>query len=119
MQKRQSNQKNRKPGGGRRRKPTLETRKDDYIYFDDGSVVETLPGVTFKIKVKRALKNQIESEAPETDNSIQIVCSLRAKLIKKRVMIIKGDTVVVEVNPTDMYYDEADQILKGIIIQRK
>jgi hypothetical protein len=40
-------------------------------------------------------------------------------LIKRRVIVIKGDNVIVEVNPEDMYYDVENNILKGTIIRRK
>ncbi len=89
-------------------------RKEEYIYFEDAVVVETLPGATFKVRVKRP------SKVPDTNaDDIFIVCNLKTILIKKRVLIIKGDHVVIEVNPVDMYYDEESKALKGIIIQRK
>lgn len=102
--------------GGKRRRRTIQIdeRKEDFIYFEDGVVTETLPGTNFKVKVKRG-PDESGNQLPP----IEIVCGLKAILIKRRVMIIKGDTVVVEVNPMDMYHDLDSNILKGTIIQRK
>lgn len=100
-----------------RRKRSREPRKEDHIYFENGSVIEALPSAQFKVKVKRLTKDKNTGENVELE-PIVLVCHLKAKLIKRRVMIIKGDTVVVEVNPTDMYFDEDQNILKGFIIER-
>ena len=83
------------------------------MYFDNGIVVETLPGTVFKIKVDRSSK---DGEAVEP---IFIICKLKTKLIKRRVLIIKGDKVVIEVNPEDMSYNSESNLLKGTIIERK
>jgi translation initiation factor IF-1 len=65
----------------------------------------------------------IATEIKEVSNKekppIIIICKLKTKLIKKRVMVVKGDRVVVEVNPEDMYFNEEMTHLKGIIIERK
>jgi translation initiation factor IF-1 len=106
------NNKNSKPNH-RRRVRKQESRKEDYIYFDFGEIVETMPGVTFKVKVIRKSLDK-DKELPP----IFIVCNLKAKLIKRRVMMIKGDRVTVEVNPEDMYFNQDENILKGTIIER-
>ncbi len=100
-----------------RRKRRSEPRKEDHIYFENGLVVETLPGTTFKVKVPIEGKKD-QAEISEEERFIQIICHLKTKLIKRKVLIIKGDNVVVEVNPEDMYHDEINKILKGTIIER-
>lgn len=97
----------------RRRNQHSDNRKEDFIYFENGIVVESLPGTTFRVKIDR--QGEEGNELPP----IVLVCSLKTKLIKRRILVIKGDTVVVEVNPADMYYDEENNILKGIIVERK
>jgi translation initiation factor IF-1 len=99
-------------GGRRRRSNTDVERKEDFLYFDSGVVVECLPGTTFKVKVAR---KKLDVELPP----IFIVCSLKAMMIKRRVMIIRGDVVTVEISPSDMYYGDSKEILKGQIIERK
>jgi translation initiation factor IF-1 len=74
------------------------------IYFE-GKIVETYPGTVFGVEVSR--KNDL---AP-----LMVKCSLKSLLIKKRVRIIKGDKVRVEINPEDMGNGET---LKGIIVER-
>jgi translation initiation factor IF-1 len=95
------------------KKSFRESRKQDLIYFDDAVVIETLPGTQFKLKVELQNNNPENPKPP-----IQLIASLKTKLIKKKVLIIKGDRVTVEVNPTDMYFDEETKILKGLIIER-
>jgi translation initiation factor IF-1 len=97
----------------RRRNQHSESRKEDFIYFENGLVTESLPGTAFRVKIER------KAEAGSELDPIVLVCSLKTKLIKRRILIIKGDTVVVEVNPADMYQDEENNILKGIIVERK
>jgi len=97
----------------RRRVRRLENRKEDYIYFDNAEIVETMPGVMFKVKVTRKSLDK-DKELPP----IFIICNLKAKLIKRRVMMIKGDRVTVEVIPSDMYFSQEENILKGTIIER-
>lgn len=102
--------------GHRRRKKSFDdSRREEFIYFEDGIITEALPGTSFRVKVKR------KSQDPNIELSdIQLVCALKSKLIKRRVRVIKGDSVVVEVNPGDMYYNLNDTTtLKGTIIQRK
>lgn|GEM_PF-3253499 len=102
-------------GQRRNRSSFDDSRKEDFIYFEDAVITEALPGTSFRVKVKRT------SQDPNVVlPDIQLVCSLKSKLIKRRVRVIKGDSVVVEVNPEDMYYNLNDtSILKGAIIQRK
>jgi len=110
------NKRNTKPSPRRRRKSSFDdSRKEEFIYFEDGVITEALPGTNFRVKVKRV------SQDPNIELAdIQLVCALKSKLIKRRVKVIKGDSVVVEVNPADMYYNVNDTTtLKGTIIQRK
>lgn len=97
----------------RRRSFTPISKDENFIYFDEAEVVETLPGVTFKVKVKRELDKDKEL------SPIYLVCGLKPILIKRRVLIIRGDRVRVVVNPLDMYFDEEKAILKGTIFERK
>lgn len=102
-----------KRGGFRKRRPEYGTAKDEnLIYFEQAEVIETLPGATFKVRVKREVDKDKEL------TPILIVCNLKTKLIKRRVLIIKGDQVRVSVNPIDMYFDETQNILKGTIYER-
>ena len=98
----------------KKRRPQIEERKDDFMYFDNGVVTETLPGTSFKIKVTRESADETKTIPP-----IILICNLKTMLIKRRVIVIKGDNVIVEVNPEDMYYDVENNLLKGTIIRRK
>jgi translation initiation factor IF-1 len=63
----------------------------DKIYFD-GVVVETLPGVRFKVKIDR------------TRDLEPLILECNTKTIfklRKNLQIIKGDTVTVELDPSD------------------
>lgn len=86
----------------RRTKKQL-TLKEDKIYFD-GKVIETFPGTQFGIEIKR------RNELPP----LIVKCSLKSTLIKRRVMVIKGDEVKVEINPEEM----ANTPIKGTIVER-
>jgi hypothetical protein len=99
----------------RRKRSQIKTRNDSYIYFDNATVVDTLPGTMFKVKV--VLPN-IDSNSRE-ENCIYVVARLWTKFIKMRLIFIKGDTVDLEVDPEDMYFDEETKVLKGVIIARK
>jgi translation initiation factor IF-1 len=99
--------------GSKKRGRKVHKRKENCIYFDtDAIVFETLPGAKFKVKVAR--KSKIEGEKLEP---IQIICNLRTQM-KNKVTIVKGDSVLVEVDPTDMYFDDTSTILKGTIVER-
>jgi translation initiation factor IF-1 len=74
--------------------------KDNMIYFE-GKVVETLPGVRFVVRIER----------PNGREPLEITCSTKTSLIKSRVKIIKGDSVVVELDPNDL--------TQGTIVERK
>ena len=67
-------------------------RKPDMIYFE-GVVIETLPGVKFKVKVDRGEKLE----------PLIIPVDLRTFLKVKRVKIIKGDKVWIELDPTKSF----------------
>jgi translation initiation factor IF-1 len=74
-------------------------RKPDKVYFE-ATVTETLPGVKFKVKVDR-------------DKGLEpliINADLKSFLKVKRVKIIKGDKVWIEVDPMDLS--------KGVIVSR-
>lgn len=125
---------------GHKRRRRFENRKEDCIYFENGTVIESLPGASFKVKVPQVQayenKNSNSNNSPQLDNQsntnsslvdkekkvvnqIIIVAQLKAKLIKRRIMVVKGDQVVIEVNPLDMFYNEDGKTLKGTIIERK
>jgi translation initiation factor IF-1 len=86
--------------------------QDSKIYFE-GTVFEALPGATFRVKVKRPNKD------PEAEVLFfYIVAKLKAALVRK-LKVIKGDFVKVEVLPEDMYFNQEQGILKGTIVERK
>ena len=64
--------------------------KDDMIYLQ-GRVMEALPGVRFVVRIER----------PNGLEPLEITCSTKTSL-KSRVKIIKGDSVVVELDPNDL-----------------
>ncbi len=105
-----SNSKNRRG----RFKKSVVFKDDNYIIFEDAEVIETLPSTTFKAKVDRDNKD-INKKTPP----IHIVCNLKTNLIKRKVMIVKGDKVKIAVNLNDMYFDEKTNVLKGLIYERK
>jgi translation initiation factor IF-1 len=82
------------------------------IYFE-GVVYEALPGTKFRVRVKRPSKD------PQAEITyFYIVAKLKAALVRK-LKIIKGDFVKVEVLPEDMYFNQEQGILKGTIVERK
>jgi translation initiation factor IF-1 len=82
----------------RRRKPASYDKKEDKVYFE-GVVVETLPSVRFKVKIDR--KNL---------DPLILECQTKSILKVKKVKIIKGDFVTVEVDLEDLS--------KGLIVKR-
>jgi translation initiation factor IF-1 len=74
-------------------------RKPDKIYLD-GVVTETLPGVKFKVKIER-------SKGLEP---LILECQTRTILKVKKIKILKGDNVSVELDPSDLS--------KGLIVSR-
>lgn len=86
-------------GGGRRRKKSLYKKKVDKIYLE-GKVVDTLPGVKFVVKIERS--NGLEP--------LLLNCQTLSMLKVKRVKIIKGDSVEVEIDPQDL--------TKGLVVSR-
>lgn len=82
-----------------KRRRSLYKKKPDKIYFD-GKVVDTLPGVKFVVKIERG--NNLEP--------LMLTCQLLTMLKVKKVSIIKGDTVEVEIDPNDL--------TKGLIVTR-
>ncbi len=85
------------PQRNKKRKPLYE-KKEDKIYFD-GIVSEALPSVRFKVKIIR--KNL---------DPLILECQTKSILKVKRVKIIKGDNVTIEIDPTDL--------TKGLIVSR-
>jgi translation initiation factor IF-1 len=86
--------------------------QESKIYFE-GVVFETLPGAKFRVKVKRP------SRVPASEVTyFYIVAKLKAALVRK-LKIIKGDYVKVEVIPEDMYFNQDQGILKGTVVERK
>jgi translation initiation factor IF-1 len=77
---------------------------EDGIIFE-GKVVEAYPGTTFGVQVMRK----------EGMEPLLFKCNLKSMMIKKRIMIIRGDTVFIEVNMGDM--GDPDN-LKGTIVSR-
>ncbi len=74
--------------------------KEDKIYLE-GVVIETLPGVRFKVRIDR----------PNNLDPLVIECNTKTLFKVKNIKIIKGDAVVVELDPTDL--------TQGIIVERK
>lgn len=96
-------QSGRKPSKKRRQRETKF--QDDKIYFE-GKVVETYPATVFGVEVQR--KNGLEP--------MLVRAGLKTILKLRKVMVIKGDTVRLEMNPEDMASE--DGALKGTIIGR-
>ncbi len=90
-----------RPGNNqnRRRRRRVFEKKADKIYFD-GVVVDTLPGVRFKVKIERS--NDLEP--------LILECNTKSILKVKRVRMVKGDRVSVELDPSDLS--------KGLIVSR-
>ena|GEM_PF-3158396 len=80
--------------------------KEDKIYFE-GKVVETFPGTIFGVEVVR--KNNLPP--------LMIKAALKAMLIKRRVQVIRGDMVMLEIDPEDIASEE--KYIKGVIVERK
>jgi len=74
--------------------------KDDMIYLE-GVVVGTLPSARFIVRIER----------PNGLEPLEITCSTKTSLIKSRVKIIKGDPVLIELDPNDL--------TQGTIVERK
>lgn len=83
----------------KKRKNNSYEKKGDKIYFT-GVVSDTLPGVKFMVKIQRG----------ETMEPLLIECMTRTILKVKRVKILKGDSVTVEIDPSDL--------TKGVIVER-
>ena len=60
--------------------------KDDVMEFE-GTVVEAMPGATFKV---------------ELDNGVQIQAHISGKLRMNYIKILPGDKVTVEMSPYDL-----------------
>jgi translation initiation factor IF-1 len=80
--------------------------KEDKIYLE-GKVIETFPGTVFGVEVIR--KNNLPP--------LLIKAALKAMLIKRRVQVIRGDMVMLEIDPEDISSEE--KYIKGVIVERK
>ena len=60
--------------------------KEDNIEFD-GEVVDTLPNTTFRVKL---------------ENGHDILAHSAGKMRKNRIRVLAGDTVIVEMPPSDL-----------------
>jgi translation initiation factor IF-1 len=80
-----------KNNGGRRRQRRQFEKKPDKLYFE-GIVVETLPATSFICRIDRGEKLE-----PLLINS-----ALKSFLKVKRVKVIKGDKVMLELDPMDL-----------------
>jgi len=87
--------------GKRRRKKTLNL--DPSKIYLDGVIFETLPAAHFRVRIDRG----------ENVEPLEVECDVKGffKKAGKRISIIKGDTVTVELDPTD-------DLSKGIIVKR-
>ena len=86
-------------GNQNRRKRAAFDKKSDKVYLE-GIVSESLPGVKFKVKVER-------SKGLEP---LVLECQTKTLLKVKRVKILKGDAVLIELDPLDLS--------KGLIVAR-
>jgi translation initiation factor IF-1 len=89
-----------KKRSSRRRSNTGSEQKDDKIYFK-GVIIEALPGVKFKVKVER----------DKGLDPLIIDCQTKTLFKVRRIKILKGDSVTVEVDPME-------DLTKGVIISR-
>lgn len=74
-------------------------KKADKIYLE-GKIVESLPGVRFVVKIERS--NGLEP--------LMLNCMTLSMIKVKKIKIIKGDSVEVEIDPLDL--------TKGLIVTR-
>jgi translation initiation factor IF-1 len=81
---------NRRPPQRRKRKKSFE-KKEDKIYFE-GVVTQTLPGTRFEVKIDRG--SDLEPWVLNTQ--------AKAFFMKKKIKILKGDKVMVELDPIDL-----------------
>jgi translation initiation factor IF-1 len=95
-----------KPNTPVRRRRRIHTKiKEDKIYFD-GRIVDTFPSAAFGVTIER--KNDLPP--------LYVKANLKTALKLRRVMIIKGDRVKVELDPIDMASEDGQ--LKGTIVER-
>lgn len=74
--------------------------KEDMIYLE-GTVVGTLPGVRFTVRIDR----------PNNLEPLHIDCGVKTLFKLRKIKIIKGDSVIVELDPRDLS--------QGVIVERK
>ncbi len=75
-------------------------QREDRIYFK-GVIIEALPGVKFKVRVER----------DKGLDPLIIDCQTKTLFKVRRIKILKGDSVTVEVDPME-------DLTKGVIISR-
>jgi len=85
--------------GNRRRRKVLQL--DPSKIYLDGVVFETLPAAHFRVRIERGANIE----------PLVIDCDIKAFFKKKNIKVIKGDTVTVELDPSD-------DLSKGIIVKR-
>lgn len=78
---------------------------ENLIYLE-GKIVNTYPGPSFDVEVPR--KNGL--------SPMIVRANLKTELIKKKVLIIKGDLVLVEINIEEM--SRQDENIKGTLVKR-
>jgi len=87
--------------GGRRRRKRQETGFDfdpNKIYLQ-GQIIESLPGTRFKVRVKRSANLE----------DLIIDCQVKTLFKVRRITMIKGDSVTVELDPSE-------DLTKGTIV---
>jgi translation initiation factor IF-1 len=89
----------------RKRNRSLDFQyKPDFVYFE-GKIFDTLPGTRFVVRVDRSSKG-LEPLFIEAD--------LKTLFKLRRIRMIKGDSVTVEVNPLDI--DPTKTRIHGVIV---
>lgn len=88
------------PARRKKRKDLNSLELDPNKIYLDGVVVDLLPGTRFKAKVVRS------GDLP----NLIIDCSLKTIFKVKRFRLIKGDKVLIEINPSE-------DISKGTIVK--
>ena len=74
--------------------------KENMIYLE-GTVIETLPSVRFIVRIDR----------PNGLEPWELTCNTKTFFKSRNIKIIKGDKVVVELDPNDL--------TQGTIVERK
>jgi translation initiation factor IF-1 len=91
-------------GKSRKRQAITHDYNPELMYFENCKIIEMLAGTRFRVKVDRSDKGKPD---------LIIECDLKTVFKLKRIKLIKGDRVTVEVDPTQ---DFSATILKGTIV---